>query len=60
MPSRYSSPGSLADAAALARALGIDFCVIPIEPMFAAYLDTLAPAASFAPALARPPRPPPI
>ena len=42
MPSRYSSPGSLADAEALARALGIDFCVVPIEPMFAAYLDTLA------------------
>jgi NAD+ synthetase len=54
MPSRYSSPGSLADAEALARALGIDFCVIPIEPMFAAYLHTLAsPLESFAPA--RPP-----
>jgi NAD+ synthetase len=54
MPSRYSSPGSLADAEALARALGIAYCVIPIEPMFAAYLDTLAsPLESFAPA--RPP-----
>ena len=54
MPSRYSSPGSLADAEALARALGIDFCVIPIEPMFAAYLDTLAsPLERFAPS--RPP-----
>jgi NAD+ synthase (glutamine-hydrolysing) len=54
MPSRYSSPGSLTDAEALARALGIDFCTIPIEPMFAAYLDTLAsPLESFAP-----PRPP--
>ena len=54
MPSRYSSPGSLADAEALAHALGIDFCVVPIEPMFAAYLDTLAaPLESFAPA--RPP-----
>ena len=42
MPSRYSSPGSLADAEALARNLGIDFSVIPIEPMFAAYLETLA------------------
>jgi NAD+ synthase (glutamine-hydrolysing) len=51
MPSRYSSPGSLADAEALARALGIDFCVVPIEPMFAAYLETLAaPLAHFAPA----------
>jgi NAD+ synthetase len=42
MPSRYSSAGSLSDAEALAGALGIDFCVIPIEPMFAAYLETLA------------------
>ena len=51
MPSRYSSPGSLADAEALARALGIDYCVIPIEPMFAAYLETLAsPLETFAPA----------
>jgi len=51
MPSRYSSPGSLADAEALAHALGIDFCVVPIEPMFAAYLETLAsPLESFAPA----------
>jgi NAD+ synthase (glutamine-hydrolysing) len=38
MPSRYSSPGSLADAEALAKNLGIDFTVVPIEPMFAAYL----------------------
>jgi len=44
MPSRYSSPGSLADAEALAKNLGIDFTVVPIEPMFAAYLETLAPA----------------
>jgi len=50
MPSRYSSPGSLTDAEALARNLGIDFTVVPIEPMFAAYLETLAPAlARFAP-----------
>jgi NAD+ synthase (glutamine-hydrolysing) len=44
MPSRYSSPGSLADARALAPALGIGFDVVSIEPMFAAYLDALAPA----------------
>jgi NAD+ synthase (glutamine-hydrolysing) len=51
MPSRYSSRGSIADAQALAQALGIDFCTIPIEPMFAAYLETLAaPLESFAPA----------
>jgi NAD+ synthase (glutamine-hydrolysing) len=44
MPSRYSSPGSLTDARALASALGIAFDVVSIEPMFAAYLDALAPA----------------
>ena len=44
MPSRYSSPGSLADAEALAKNLGIEFTVVSIEPMFAAYLETLAPA----------------
>lgn len=51
MPSRYSSPGSLTDAEALARNLGIEFTVVPIEPMFAAYLEALAPALDrFAPA----------
>ncbi len=44
MPSRYSSQHSRADAAALAKNLGIAFLEIPIEPMFAAYLDVLAPA----------------
>ncbi len=44
MPSRYSSPHSRADAAELARNLGIEFREIAIEPMFAAYLDALAPA----------------
>jgi NAD+ synthase (glutamine-hydrolysing) len=53
MPSRYSSPGSLRDAEALAKNLGLDFTVISIEPMFAAYLETLAPALeAFAPASA--------
>jgi NAD+ synthase (glutamine-hydrolysing) len=32
MPSRYSSEGSVRDAAALADALGIDLRVVPIEP----------------------------
>lgn len=41
MPSRYSSPESLEDAEALARNLGIDFRVIPIDPMFQAVLDQL-------------------
>ncbi|HXJ21535.1 MAG TPA: NAD+ synthase [Polyangia bacterium] len=44
MPSRYSSEGSLRDAEALARNLGIAFTTISIEPMFSAYLATLAPA----------------
>ncbi len=42
MPSRYSSPDSKSDAEALARNLGIEFKVIPIEKAFAAYLETLA------------------
>jgi NAD+ synthase (glutamine-hydrolysing) len=42
MPSRYSSPGSKLDAKALARNLGIEFKVIPIEKAFSAYLETLA------------------
>ena len=42
MPSRYSSPGSKSDAEALARNLGIEFKVIPIEKAFSAYLETLA------------------
>lgn len=43
MPSRYSSPGSLRDAEKLARNLGIGWRVIPIETIFAAYLQTLNP-----------------
>jgi NAD+ synthase (glutamine-hydrolysing) len=42
MPSRYSSAGSKSDAEALARNLGIDFRVIPIEMAFSSYLETLA------------------
>jgi NAD+ synthase (glutamine-hydrolysing) len=42
MPSRYSSPDSKSDAETLARNLGIEFKVIPIEKAFAAYLETLA------------------
>jgi NAD+ synthetase len=44
MPSRYSSDHSRRDAADLAKNLGIEFREIFIEPMFAAYLDALAPA----------------
>ncbi len=41
MPSRYSSPHSRDDAAALARNLAVRFSEIPIEPMHAAYLGEL-------------------
>jgi len=44
MPSRYSSQGSLDDAERLAKNLGIDYRVIPIEPAFASYLEMLAPS----------------
>lgn len=44
MPSRYSSQGSLDDAAALANNLGIDHRIISIEPAFSAYLETLTPS----------------
>jgi NAD+ synthetase len=51
MPSRYSSPASLEDAEALAQNLGIDFRVIPIDPMFQAVLDQLqSPLGELAPA----------
>ena len=39
MPSLFSSPGSLTDAAALAQNLGIDYRVIPITPIYEAYLE---------------------
>jgi NAD+ synthase (glutamine-hydrolysing) len=43
LPSRYSSEGSLTDARALADNLGIDFRVIDIEPMHAAFESALTP-----------------
>ncbi|GJQ27542.1 MAG: NAD+ synthase [Phycisphaerae bacterium] len=43
MPSRFSSDHSLDDARALAANLGIDYRVIPIEPMHAAIETHLAP-----------------
>ncbi|MBI3726270.1 NAD+ synthase [bacterium] len=42
MPSRFSSQGSKDDAHALARNLGIRYTTIPIEPMFEAFLASLA------------------
>jgi NAD+ synthase (glutamine-hydrolysing) len=43
MPTRFSSEGSVSDSRQLAEALGIRFDVIPIEPVFTSYLETLAP-----------------
>ncbi len=43
LPSRYSSDHSLADAEALARNLGIDFRVVPIEGMHRSFEAALAP-----------------
>lgn len=43
LPSRYSSQGSVDDAAKLAANFGIDFRVIPIEPAHAAFLAMLEP-----------------
>jgi NAD+ synthase/NAD+ synthase (glutamine-hydrolysing) len=43
MPSRYTSEASRRDAAALARNLGVALEELSIEPVFQAYLDTLAP-----------------
>jgi NAD+ synthase (glutamine-hydrolysing) len=43
MPSRFSSDHSIADAKALAQNLGIEFHIVPLEPMHAAYESTLYP-----------------
>jgi len=40
-PSKYSSQGSRDDAAELAENLGLDYRVIPIEPMVSAFLDAV-------------------
>jgi NAD+ synthase (glutamine-hydrolysing) len=39
MPSRFSSPESLQDAEQLARNLGVLFRVIPIDPIYQAYME---------------------
>ena len=41
LPSQYSSPGSLDDAQKLAKNLGIQYDVIPIQPMFVAAKEQL-------------------
>jgi NAD+ synthetase len=43
LPSRFSSEGSVKDAEALARNLGIEYRLVPIDGVFQAYLDGLAP-----------------
>jgi NAD+ synthase (glutamine-hydrolysing) len=42
MPSRYSSPGSIADARSLSENLGIKLLEIPFDKIYQQYLDTLA------------------
>lgn len=41
MPSPYSSPGSVQDAQKLAENLGITYKIIPITPIYQAYLESL-------------------
>jgi NAD+ synthase (glutamine-hydrolysing) len=41
MPSRFSSQGSKDDAAELAENLGCSYGILPIEPVFTSFLDTL-------------------
>jgi len=43
MPTRYSSEGSVADSRDLAQRLGCRFDVIPIEPIFVTFLESLSP-----------------
>jgi NAD+ synthase (glutamine-hydrolysing) len=43
LPSRFSSQGSKDDARELARNLGCRYDLLPIEPAFEAYLNTLEP-----------------
>jgi NAD+ synthase (glutamine-hydrolysing) len=42
MPSKFSSAGSVEDSRALAKNLGIEFRMIPIEPIVGAYAGALA------------------
>ena len=43
MPTRYSSAGSVADAEALARNLGIRYHLVPIDGIYQAHLDAVTP-----------------
>src|SRR5690606_41016271 len=44
LPYRYTAPQSLADAAAVAKALGIAYEILPIETAVAGFEQALAPA----------------
>jgi len=50
MPGPYSSEGSKADAAALAKNLGFQLVAVPVTEVFEAYLRSLAPAFANRPA----------
>jgi len=50
MPGPYSSEGSKADAAALAKNLGFQLVTVPVTEVFGAYLRTLAPVFANRPA----------
>jgi NAD+ synthase (glutamine-hydrolysing) len=43
MPSRYTSQMSITDAKTIAETLGVKYRIIPIETVFQAFLQTLAP-----------------
>jgi NAD+ synthase (glutamine-hydrolysing) len=42
MPSRYTAPISLDDAARQAECLGVEYQILPIEPVFQSFLQALA------------------
>jgi NAD+ synthase (glutamine-hydrolysing) len=43
MPSQYSSDHSVNDARQLAQNLGVQYDLLPVEPMYQAYMETLKP-----------------
>ncbi|MFZ5775384.1 MAG: NAD+ synthase [Thermodesulfobacteriota bacterium] len=49
LPSPYSSPESIEDAEQVAKALGIEFTVLPITPLFTQFRDSLHPIFGNAP-----------
>ena len=50
MPSRYTQPMSIEDAQQEADALGVDYHIVSIEPLFDAFLSQLAPVFAGLPA----------